>query len=67
MANSDAEHSRRLRQDTAARRAKAIISAGGWQLKLLLQPDAAHALRDEMARTGETATAVISRLLMKKS
>jgi len=60
------EHTRKLRQDTANRRAEEVIAAGGWRLRLLLQPDAAKALREEMQRTGETATAIISELLLQK-
>ncbi len=67
MANAKTEHSKKLRQETADRRAEEVITAGGWRLRLLLQPDAAQALRDEMTRTGETATSVISRMLTKKS
>lgn len=60
------DHTRKLRQDTANRRAEEIIAAGGWRLRLLLQPDAAQSLRDEMHLTGETATAIISKLLLQK-
>lgn len=60
------DHTRKLRQDTANRRAEEIIGAGGWRLRLLLQPDAAQSLRDEMQRTGETATAIISKLILQK-
>mgnify|MGYP000881387764 CR=1 FL=1 len=67
MANAKTEHSKKLRQETADRRAEEVIAAGGWRLRLLLQPDAAQALRDEMTRTGETATAIIGRLLIKKN
>lgn len=63
MANAKTPHSRALRAATAAARSRDVVSAGGWRLTLLLQPDTAARLRAEMARTGETATAVISRLL----
>lgn len=63
MGNANTPHSRALRAKTAAARTRTVVEAGGWRLALLLQPDAAAALRAEMARTGESATAVISRLL----
>jgi len=63
MGNSNTTHSRRLRAATAAARSRTIVAAGGWRLTVLLPPGTAAALRAEMARTGETATAVISRLL----
>jgi len=66
MPNSNTPHSRRLRAATAAARSRDVVSAGGWRIPLLLQPATAARLRAEMARTGETATAVISRLLAKK-
>lgn len=67
MGNPSTEHSRKLRQDTAARRAKAVVDAGGWKLTLLLQPEPAKALRDEIQRTEKDATAIISELLLKKN
>lgn len=66
MANSNTEHSRRLRAATSAQREHDVVAAGGWRLKLLLQPAAAAALRAEMQRTGEPATTIISRLLLEK-
>lgn len=66
MPNANTPHSRALRAKTAAARTRTVVEAGGWRLALLLQPDAAAALRAEMARTGESATAVISRLLGPK-
>lgn len=63
MPNSHTPHSRRLRAEASARRGKAVQAAGGRRLYLILQPDAACALKKRMAETGETATAVISRLL----
>jgi len=63
MPNANTLHSRALRAATAAYRARDVVDAGGWRLRILLQPDAAARLRAEMARTGESATAVISRLL----
>lgn len=65
MPNANTEHSRRLRAETADQRAASVIDAGGWRLRVLLQPEPAAALRAEMERTGETATAIISRLLLK--
>ena len=63
MPNSNTPHSRALRAATAAARTRDVVDAGGWRLTVLLQPATAAQLRAEMARTGETATAVISRLL----
>lgn len=64
MSNSNTDHSRRLRAATAAQRGKDVQAAGGRRMYLILQPDAAAALKLQMAETGETATAVISRLLL---
>jgi len=61
--NANTPHSRALRAATAAARSRTIVAAGGWRLTVLLPPATAARLRTEMARTGETATAVISRLL----
>lgn len=66
MTNAQTPHSRALRAATAAARTRDVVSAGGWRLHLLLQPATAAALRAEMARTGETATSVISRLLLNR-
>lgn len=63
MPNARTPHSRALRAATAAARSRDVVSAGGWRLTLLLQPAVAARLRAEMARTGDSATAVISRLL----
>lgn len=63
MANAKTPHSRRLRAATAAAHSRSVVEAGGWRITLLLQPATAVRLRAEMARTGETATAIISRLL----
>lgn len=64
MPNSYTSHSRKLRAETAKRRAEEVITAGGWRLSLLLQPNAAAVLRAEMQRTGESATAILSQLLL---
>lgn len=63
MPNARTPHSRALRAATAAAWTRDVVDAGGWRLTVLLQPATAAQLRAEMARTGESATAVISRLL----
>ena len=63
MPNANTPHSRALRAATAAAWTRDVVDAGGWRLTVVLQPAVAAQLRAEMARTGETATAVISRLL----
>ena len=64
--NAFTPHSRALRAKTATERRAAIIESGGMRIDLLLLPALAQALRDEMTRTGETATEVIGRKLLEK-
>ena len=64
--NAFTDHSRALRAKTATERRAAIIESGGMRIDLLLLPGPAQALRDEMTRTGETATEVIGRKLLEK-
>lgn len=68
MANSNTDHSRQLRQDTAAARRKSIIASGGRNINVLLdRSDAelfaelqqAFGIRDEPA----TATDTLRKLL----
>jgi hypothetical protein len=63
MGNSNSEHSKRLRQETARAREKEVIAAGGWRLTLLLSPEVAAILRAEIARTAGTATGIVSELI----
>lgn len=57
------EHSRLLRVRTAAAHQKEIVAAGGRRLAVLLYPAANAALAAEMARTSESAAAIINRML----
>ncbi len=55
---------RRTWVERANLRAERIISAGGWRLRLLLDPEAADALR-RLTSDGTPAVQVISRLLLR--
>lgn len=50
-----------------ARRRTRIIAAGGSQLALLIGKDATQALAAIVARTGETKTQIVERLLIGDS
>lgn len=53
------------RRRNAAERRKRVIAEGGRRVELLLLPDAARALERLERITGDTATAVVSGLLLK--
>lgn len=55
------------RRETAARRRADVVKNGGRLLQLLLQPDAAEALESITKKTSESATSIISRLLIDES
>lgn len=68
MGNSNTDHSRKLRQQTANARRAAIIAAGGKQLNTLLQSETARKLMflrewHGTAHGAATETAVIKRLI----
>lgn len=63
MGNANTAHSRRLRAEKAQEWERKNREAGGWNLRLNLRPEAAAWLRAEMQRTGESAVAIVSRLL----
>ena len=64
--NAFTDHSRALRAKTATAYNAAVKDEGGWRLTLRLQKAATDALKAEMARTGETALAVVTRKLLEK-
>ncbi len=66
MGNSNTEHSRELRKKTSKQRVQRVIEAGGLRMLLILEKPAAQALRDEMQHAGESATAVITRMLLQE-
>lgn len=71
MANSNTEHSKKLRKTTAAKRREKILECGGRDLRVLLEPKEAAMLREIQQRLGgpekpETATEVINRLIRAK-
>lgn len=63
----ESQHRRELKKRIAKDRHDRVIAAGGRSLCLLLQPEATEALAGIMRRDGETATAVISRLLIREN
>ncbi len=67
MAQKESPQRRELKKRIARERQRRIVEAGGRRLYLLLQPAATHALAALMERDGETATDVISRLLINEN
>lgn len=68
MGNTNTDHSRKQRQQTAKARRDAIIAAGGKQLNTLLQPETARKLMflrewHGTARGAATETDVIAKLI----
>ena len=68
MANSNTEHSRQQRQQTAKERRAAIIAAGGKRIDILLQPETARKLQFlrecyGTAHGAATETDVITKLI----
>lgn len=53
------------RRRHAKERRTRVLNEGGRRLELLLEADAAQALDDLRQANGETATAVVSRLLLQ--
>ena len=64
--NARTPHSRAVRAKTATAYNAAVKDQGGWRITLRLQKAATDALKNEMARTGETALAVVTRKLLEK-
>lgn len=64
MANSDTEHSKQLRIDSANRRRQRIIEEGGKQLSVLLRAPAYAILRAECERLGLKEGTVIEQMLL---
>lgn len=65
MARSDTLASKEARARSSKKTQKKIVAAGGWRLAVMLYPPAAAALRAEMARTKESAAAIINGLAEK--
>lgn len=57
------EMSEGVKKNWSKERVRRIVAQGGRSLQLVLPPNSAHDLALETARTGETATATMIRLL----
>lgn len=53
------------RRKNAKERRKRVLAEGGRRVELLLEPDAAKALNKLESTTGDSATAVVSGLLLQ--